>query len=146
VYGSQNSFYDIGGKIHLEAPQSSGILVSRAIAADQSHVVTRGEIIGKTPKTRGHLRCDGLLLSETARISAIPQLEAQTKDAALSHEATVGKIEAEQLNYLMARGLSEEEAQSLIVQGFLTLETPELPPIIQQSVDKAIHLTLSKGI
>ncbi|MHA1917815.1 MAG: SufB/SufD family protein [Candidatus Ranarchaeia archaeon] len=146
VYGSGNSNYDVGGKIFLEAPKTTATLVSRAIASDQSQLITRGEIIGKSTNTKGHLRCDGLLLSEKASINAIPQLGAYTKDAELSHEATVGRIEAEQLYYLMSRGFSEEEAQGLIVQGFMTLTTPELPLGVQKSVEKAIELTLTKGM
>ena len=145
VYATEDSNVDIGGRLILEGPRGQGQVVSRSIALDRARVTARGELVGRHPETRAHLKCDGLLLSPTAQIRAVPMLRAETNGTSLSHEATVGKVEAEQLNYLMSRGLTEEEATTLIVRGFMTLRAPDLPPILQEAIDKAVELTLKGG-
>ncbi|MFX1563565.1 MAG: SufD family Fe-S cluster assembly protein, partial [Promethearchaeota archaeon] len=117
VYGQEKSHIDIGGRLILEGPGTQGQMISRSVAKDHSQVIARGDLIGLHPDTRAHLACDGLLLSPTAKITAIPALRAETTGTALSHEATVGKVEAVQLNDLMSRGLTEKEATDLIVRG-----------------------------
>jgi len=71
----------------------------------------------------GHV-CMGLLLSENSSIQAIPELINRNKDVSLTHEASVGKISEEALNYLRSRGLTEDEATDLIITGFLGEEEP----------------------
>lgn len=145
IYGTGNSVYDVGGRIILEAEGASGKVVSRTIGTDESIVYARGQLIGNHAGSRAHLECNGLLLSDKARLVAIPELEAQTTGVELSHEATIGKIEQEQLTYLMSRGLSEEEANALIVRGFMTISVPDLPQTLQKTVDYAIRLTKLGG-
>ncbi len=145
IYGTGKSIYDVGGRIILEAEGAKGKIVSRTIGADESIIYARGHLIGKRSGCRAHLECNGLLLSDKSRLTAIPELEAETTGVELSHEATIGKIEQEQLTYLMSRGLSEEEANSLIVRGFMTINVPDLPPTLQKTVDDAIRLTKLSG-
>ena len=146
VYGSKDSKYDIGGALSLESPKSSGKVISRSIATDTSEIIARGDLVGLAPQTRARLECDGLLLSDNAVIRAVPMLNARAEGTELSHEATVGKVGAEQLSYLMSRGLDEEEATSLIVRGFVQLQVPDLPPSLQKSIDDAIALALKGGM
>ena len=145
VYGSKNSRYDLGGLLTLEAPDANGFVIARAVAADRSDITTRGNIVGKAAGTKGRLECDSLLLSNESRVNAIPRLEALHRDCMLSHEATVGKIGNEQLEYLMSRGFNEAEAAALIVSGFVNLDIPNLPPTIQRAVDETIRMTLEEG-
>lgn len=146
VYGSKNSKYDIGGSLSLEVPRTSGKVVSRTIATEKSEIIARGDLIGLSKETRARLECDGLLISDSASIRAIPMLLAQAEGAELSHEATVGKVGAEQLSYLMSRGLNEEEATSLIIRGFVKLKVPDLPIALQKSIDDAIKMSLEGGM
>ncbi len=146
VYGTKQSKYDVGGALVLEAPGTKGKVVSRSIATEEAEIIARGELIGKVEGVRARLECNGLLLSNRARIAAIPMLDAISEGVELSHEATVGKVGAEQLNYLMARGLTEDEATSLIVRGFMHLKTPDLPPQLQKAIDDAVQMTIDKGI
>ncbi len=146
VYGSKNSKYDIGGSLSLEAPRTSGKVISRTIATDQSEIIARGDLIGLSKETRARLECDGLLISDNATIRAIPMLSAQAEGSELSHEATVGKVGAEQLSYLMSRGLNEEEATSLIIRGFVKLKVPDLPVALQKSIDDAVKMSLEGGM
>jgi Fe-S cluster assembly scaffold protein SufB len=146
IYGMTDSRYDIGGSLTLDAPGASGKIVSRTVATDRSDIVARGELVGRVGGVKARLECNGLLLSDRARIGAVPSLEALAEGVELSHEATVGKVGADQLNYLMSRGLTEDEATSLIVSGFIRLKTPGLPPMLQRSIDDAVKLTLGKGL
>lgn len=146
VYGTKKSKYDVGGALILEAPASSGKIISRSIATEQSEIIARGDLIGKHSGAKARLECNGLLLSDEAEIGAVPALRASSEGVELSHEATVGKVGAEQLNYLMSRGLTEEEATTLIVNGFVQLKAPDLPPSLQKSIDDAIKMTLKKGL
>ena len=146
VYGSKNSKYDIGGSLTLEVPRTSGKVVSRTIATDQSEITVRGDLIGLAKETKARLECDGLLISDNAAIRAIPMLSAQAEGSELSHEATVGKVGAEQLSYLMSRGLNEEEATSLIIRGFIKLKVPNLPAALQKSIDDAVKMSLDGGM
>jgi len=146
IYGTKNSKYDIGGLLSLEVPRTSGKVISRSIATDSSEIIARGDLVGLSSQTKARLECDGLLISDSAVIRAVPMLVARAEGAELSHEATVGKVGAEQLNYLMSRGLDEEEATSLIIRGFVKLNVPGLPPALQSSIDDAIKMSLEGGM
>ncbi len=146
VYGSKESKYDVGGLLSLEAPRTSGKVISRSIATESSEIIARGDLVGLSGQTKGRLECDGLLISDSAIIRAVPMLLARAEGAELSHEATVGKVGAEQLSYLMSRGLSEEEATSLIIRGFVKLKVPGLPEALQTSIDSAIKMSLEGGM
>ena len=146
VYGTKKSLYDIGGMLSLESPRTGGKVISRTIATDESEIIARGDLIGAAPETKARLECDGLLISDKAVIRAVPMLQAKAEGTELSHEATVGKVGADQLNYLMSRGLSEEESTSLIVSGFVKLKVPDLPPALQSAIDDAVKLSLAGGM
>ncbi|RLE36705.1 SufD family Fe-S cluster assembly protein, partial [Candidatus Acetothermia bacterium] len=121
VYAKAGSFFDIGGRIDLRGGGSRGEIVSRVVATASS-VISRGLIEGGAEKTKGHMECNGIMLDDKAVIHAIPELKATSPDTELSHEAAVGKIAGEQLNYLMSRGLTEEQARALIIRGFLDVK------------------------
>ncbi|MBD3408024.1 MAG: SufD family Fe-S cluster assembly protein [Candidatus Lokiarchaeota archaeon] len=146
VYGTKDSVYDIGGSLVLEANGTSGKVISRTIATENSEIIARGDLQGRVEGVKARLECNGLLLSDTAKIVAVPILDASAEGVELSHEATVGKVGADQLNYLMSRGLEEDEATSLIVQGFIQLQAPDLPPALQNTIDEAIKMTLEQGL
>lgn len=85
---------------------------------------------------------DVLLVSNTAVIRAVPMLAARAEGSELSHEASVRKIGAEQLSYLMSRGLNDEEATTLLIPEFVKLKVPVLPPALQKSIDDAIKMSM----
>lgn len=92
-------------------------LVSRSVARDNSYQKFDSLIVGNAPCT-GHTECDAIIM-DSARVLAVPQLDANNIDASLIHEAAIGKIAGEQLIKLMTLGLSEAEAEEQIIQGFL---------------------------
>ena len=88
-----------------------------------------------------------MILHPKGVIHAIPELEAKTDNAELSHEAAVGKIAPEEIEYLMARGLNEDEATATIVRGFLNVDIEGLPETLVQEIDKAINeFSVNKGM
>ena len=103
--------------IELEGKKSAADIASRSVAQDLSSQVFRATITGGN-QCRGHLSCDAILMDD-ATVHAIPALDAKTKDAELIHEAAIGKIAGEQLLKLMTLGLSQKEAESEIINGFL---------------------------
>jgi Fe-S cluster assembly scaffold protein SufB len=96
------------------------------------------------PGIKAHLECRGLILGDGI-VHAIPELEGRTAGVDMSHEAAVGKIAAEEVEYLMARGLDEEEAVSTIVRGFLNVKIEGLPPALENEMEQAIQET-NKGL
>ena len=92
-------------------------LISRSVACDNSEQVFRSHIRGNS-NCHGHSECDAIIM-DNARVDAIPALAANNVDASLIHEAAIGKIAGEQITKLMTLGLTEEEAEAMIVNGFL---------------------------
>jgi Fe-S cluster assembly scaffold protein SufB len=137
ILGSGRSLLDIGSRTLLLGKGSRSEAVSRAIGADRSTIVARGELTARAQECRGHLECRGMLLSKGARIRAVPELQAEgAPRAELSHEAAISPIAEEEVSYLMSRGLTREEAVSAITRGFLNVDLPGLPPLLKESVDR----------
>ncbi|MGA1790230.1 MAG: SufB/SufD family protein [bacterium] len=129
---------DVGAKVFLQAKGTKAEVIARTISTGGT-VRARGFLIGEVPDVKAHLECRGLLLSEEGIIHAIPELEGRKQGVDLSHEAAVGKIAQEEIEYLMARGLSEDEATAIIVRGFLNIEIVGLPPALRSEIDRAIE-------
>ncbi len=103
--------------VNLDGEGSSANLVSRSVARDRSRQVFRSVINGNSACT-GHTECDAIIM-DSASVAAIPEITASHVDAALVHEAAIGKIAGEQIIKLMTLGLTEQEAEEQIVSGFL---------------------------
>lgn len=115
THGSQTAETDFTVDINGE---DAGVnLISRSVAKGESTQVFRSEINGNTRCT-GHSECDAIIM-DNGRVSAIPELTANNVDAALIHEAAIGKIAGEQIVKLMTLGLEEAEAEAKIIEGFL---------------------------
>jgi Fe-S cluster assembly scaffold protein SufB len=138
LVATPGSDLDVGAKVFLQAADSRAEVISRAISTGGT-IRARGYLIGEVPDVKAHLECRGLLLSEGGIIHAIPELEGRTAGVDLSHEAAVGKIAQEEIEYLMARGLSEDEATAIIVRGFLNIEIKGLPPALSAEIDRAVE-------
>ena len=120
---------DTGAKaIHL-APNTTSRIVSKSVSKDGGRATYRGQL-KVSPGATGvvaSVRCDALMLDDESRSDTYPYIDIQEDDTTMTHEATVGKISADQIFYLMSRGLTENEAQNLVIQGFLEVFTKELP-------------------
>lgn len=137
LVGTPGSVYDVGGRVYLNQPGNRAEIVSRAIS-NGGHIIARGHLIGKAPDIKAHLECRGLIL-KGGIIHAIPELEGHVDGVEMSHEAAVGKIAQEEIFYLMARGLTEDEATATIVRGFLNVDIPGLPPQLKAEIDRAVE-------
>lgn len=142
AYGKGQSFMDLGSRAMLDGQNTSAELITRAIVKDEATLVARGLVAGRGKKAKGHLECRGMIMSDGSRLDSIPELAAQNQDVEITHEAAVGKISQEEIYYLMARGLSEDEATSMIVNGFLSFDFSELPEEIAEETRKMIDLTM----
>lgn len=104
-------------EVELDGENSSANVVSRSVAKDNSYQLFLSKINGNNVCS-GHSECDAIIM-DNAKVSAIPEITANHLDAALIHEAAIGKIAGEQLTKLMTLGLTEQEAEEQIVNGFL---------------------------
>ncbi|MGN0009042.1 MAG: SufB/SufD family protein, partial [Desulfovibrionaceae bacterium] len=130
------SHVDSGNRIELNAPDTRGEIISRTLTTGGT-VINRGFIGASAVPAKGHLECKGLILGG-GRIHAIPELDSCIDGVELSHEAAVGKIAQEEIEYLMARGLDEDEATSTIVRGFLNVDIMGLPEPLKKAMDRQI--------
>ena len=145
VIGVKEAVIDVGGAIFLNGKQTSGEIVSRALAKDNAKVTSRAFILGGNVGSKGHVECMGLLLSSTASIKTVPMLEAKVDDVELTHEASIGKIAEEKILYLMARGFSRDEATSMIVRGFMSVSITGIPEKLKKAIEHTIDI-ISKGL
>ncbi|MGB9919624.1 MAG: SufB/SufD family protein [Moorellales bacterium] len=133
------TFMDVGSQVVLQAPQTRAEVVARTLTVG-GEIINRGRLVAEAPEVKAHLECRGLVLGERGVIHAIPELLTKVGNVDLSHEAAVGKIAQEEIEYLMARGLSEEEATATIVRGFLNVQITGLPDALQAEIDRAVAM------
>ncbi|MBC7320279.1 SufD family Fe-S cluster assembly protein [bacterium] len=147
IYGLKDSVIDIGSRIILRGKNSAGEAISRAIVADRSKIYARGTLIAQNDDSRAHLDCRGILFSDEGMMYAIPELVAdKSPKSILSHEAAIGPIAEEEIEYLMTRGLSKEEAVSLITQGFMDVKILGLPKHLEDYIRRMIELTQKESM
>ncbi len=144
LLGTGDSEMDVGGRVVLIGRNSRGHVVARCVARGKATIYARGELIGKG-EGRGHIDCRGII-TDNANIYAIPMLDGLIKDCELSHEAAVGKIREEDLWYLMSRGLSEDEATSLIIKGYLDPGILGLPKELEEEIKRVAEMATREAL
>ena len=139
---------DTGLKIIHNAPNTSSIVNSKSISKDGGICTFRSNaVVNKNAsKSKLALSCESLMLDSISRSDTIPVSTIKNNDITFSHEATVGKISKETIFYLMSRGLSEEEAKSLIVQGFAEPIAKAFPVEYAVEMNRLINLELEGTI
>ena len=138
LMAAPGSSLDVGSRAILNVKGAKTEIVSRAITTG-GNIVARGYVEGNAPDVKGHLECRGLILGEQGTIHAIPELKGTLAGIDLSHEAAVGKIAEEEVEYLMARGLTRTEATATIVRGFLRVDIEGLPSLLGAELQRAIE-------
>jgi len=138
LVASPGSNMDVGSRVILGAKGARTEIVSRAITTG-GDIMARGYIEGNAPEVKGHLECRGLILRGEGMIHAIPELKGTLAGIDLSHEAAVGKIAEEEVEYLMMRGLTCDEATATIVRGFLRVDIEGLPPQLNLELQRAVE-------
>ncbi|MFO8074087.1 MAG: SufD family Fe-S cluster assembly protein [Polyangia bacterium] len=119
IMGAADSVIDTGGEVFLQAPDTAAQILHRGICS-QGRIFQRGLVVGED-RCRAHVDCSGLIIDpgEEGFISSVPSLRSRHVDAELSHEASIGKIAPEQVEYLESRGMTESQAIGMIIRGFL---------------------------
>ena len=145
---SKGQHQDTGAKaVHL-APNTTSRIVGKSVCKDGGVATYRGTVKvapGATGVTTS-VRCDALILDEGSRSETYPDIDIQEDDTSMSHEATVGRVSDDQIFYLMSRGMTENEATNLIVQGFLEVFTKELPMEYALEFNRLIRLEMEGAL
>lgn len=145
---SKGQHQDTGAKaVHL-APNTTSRIVGKSVSKDGGVSTYRGTVKvapGATGATTS-VRCDALILDEGSRSETYPYIDIQEDDTSMSHEATVGRVSDDQIFYLMSRGMTENEATNLIVQGFLEVFTKELPMEYALEFNRLIRLEMEGAL
>ena len=140
LFAQPGSFMDVGSRAVLSAPEARCEMIARALTTG-GKIVSRGLLVGEVEGIKAHLECRGIILGGDGEIEAIPELDGKVAGVDMSHEAAVGKIAREEVEYLMARGLSEDEAVATIVRGFLHVDIEGLPSVLKDQIDRAVELS-----
>jgi Fe-S cluster assembly scaffold protein SufB len=119
VYGKRADDISIKESIYLNGVESRGLAKSRIVLSEQAHAEVLGEVIGNGAHSRGHIDCMEIVQGKQAVASALPRLRVVDDTAKLTHEAAIGSVDKKQVETLMARGLTEQEAVDVIVMGLL---------------------------
>src|SRR5205807_6460366 len=129
AYAGPGQHQDAGAKMYHHAPETTSTIVSKSISKDGGRTSYRGLVHVDEGAThaKSFVRCDALILDDQSRSDTYPYMEVGEQDAQIGHEATVSKVGDDQLFYLMSRGPSEQQALSMIVNGFIEPVTRTLP-------------------
>jgi Fe-S cluster assembly protein SufB len=146
AFASENTWKDSGAKVIHLAPHTTSKVIAKSLSFGSGVAVYRGlaRINKGALNARSHVQCDALILDEKSRSDTYPHNEIYESTATFEHEASVGKISDEHLFYLMSRGLSESDAKSMIVLGFLDDVLKEIPMEFSLELNRLIKLEMSK--
>ena len=148
AFAGKGQHQDAGGKAVHGAPYTTSNIVSKSISKDGGRAGYRGlvKVYKGAEGSKSTVRCDALLLDEISRSDTYPYIEIDEDNVSIGHEATVSKIGDEQLFYLMSRGLSEVDASSMIVSGFIEPIVKELPMEYAVEMNRLIQLQMEGSV
>ncbi len=148
AFAGEGQHLDAGTKIIHGAPKTTSTVFSKSISKDGGRSTFRGlmEIAKGATETRSKVVCDALLLDPESESDTYPTIKVGESDADMGHEATVSKVGDDVLFYLMSRGLSEEDASKMIVNGFIEPITQELPMEYAVELNRLIELQMEGSI
>src|SRR5918995_1833676 len=148
AFAGEGQHQDAGGKVIHAAPNTTSSIFSKSISKDAGRTSYRGllEIAKGANESKSKVVCDALLLDEHSRSDTYPTIRIGEDDVDVGHEATVSKIGEEQIFYLQSRGLDEEEASKMIVNGFIEPITKELPMEYAVEMNRLIELQMEGSI
>ncbi|MFM8321437.1 MAG: Fe-S cluster assembly protein SufB [Chloroflexota bacterium] len=148
AFAGPGQHQDAGGKVIHFAPHTSSKITSKSISKGSGRSSYRGllKVHKGANDCRSNVVCDALLLDDQARSDTYPYIEIDEQDVTIGHEASVSKVGEEQLFYLMSRGLSEEEATTMVVSGFIEPLVKELPMEYAIEMNRLIQLQMEGSI
>ena len=139
---------DSGAKVTHEAPNTSSKIVSKSISSNGGRSSYRGavKVLAGAENCKSFVQCDALLLDDKSRSDTYPYVEVREPDVDIGHEASVAKIGDEQIFYLMSRGLSDSEARTMVVNGFIEPFIKELPMEYALEMNRLIAMEMEGSI
>ncbi len=148
AYAGPGQHQDAGAKMTHAAPETTSIIDSKSISKDGGRTTYRGlvKVDEGAHNCKSHVRCDALILDEDSRSDTYPYMEIEEKDARIGHEATVSKVGDDQIFYLMSRGLTEQQATAMIVNGFIEPITKTLPMEYAVELSRLIELNMEGAV
>jgi Fe-S cluster assembly protein SufB len=148
AYAGAGQHQDAGAKMTHAAPETTSKIVSKSISKDGGRTSYRGlvRVEDGMAGCKSHVQCDALILDERSVSDTYPYMEIGAKDAVIGHEATVSRVADEQLFYLRSRGLSEEQAMGMIVNGFIEPVTRTLPMEYAVEWSRLIELQMEGSV
>lgn len=148
AWAGKGQHQDAGAKILHLAPNTTSVITSKSISKDGGRSSYRGliKVLPGCEGVKSNVRCDALLMDEDSRSDTYPTMQVDEDKVNIEHEATVSKISDDQLFYLMSRGLTDEEARLMIVNGFIEEFTKELPMEYSVELNKLIQLEMEGSI
>jgi len=148
AFASDDQHQDAGGKVVHVAPHTSSQIISKSISKGTGRSSYRGlvKVHKGAHDVRSNVVCDALLLDETSKTDTYPYIEIEEEEVSVGHEATVSKVAEEQIFYLQSRGLSQDEAMSMIVNGFIEPIAKELPLEYAVELNRLIQLEMEGSV
>ncbi len=148
AFAGKGQHQDTGAKMVHLAPNTTSKVTSKSVSRADGRSTYRGmlNVAKGATNVKSTVRCDALLLDDTSKTDTYPYMVIDQEDATITHEATVGKIGDDQIFYLMTRGFSEEDALSLIVNGFMEPFTKELPMEYAVELNRLIKLEMDDSV
>jgi Fe-S cluster assembly protein SufB len=148
AFAGEGQHQDAGGKIVHAAPNTTSTIISKSLSKDGGRTSYRGllKVNEGCDNVKSTVRCDALLLDETSRSDTYPTMEIDATNVSIQHEAYVSKLSEDQLFYLTSRGLSEEAAAKMIVNGFVEPIVKELPMEYAVELNRLIELQMEGAV
>ena len=148
AYANDGQHQDAGAKMVHAAPNTTSNILSKSISKGEGRTSYRGLVAVKKGATnaRSSVKCDALMLDQTSRSDTYPYMEIEEDDATIEHEATVSKLSDDQMFYLQARGIEEDEATAMIVRGFIEPIARELPMEYAVELNRLMEIEMEGAI
>jgi Fe-S cluster assembly protein SufB len=148
AFAGPHQHQDAGGKVIHFAPHTSSKITSKSISRGGGRASYRGmlKVYHGAYDVKSNVVCDALLLDPQSRSDTYPSIEIDEQDVTIGHEATVSKVGEEQLFYLMSRGLTQEEATTMVVSGFIEPLVKELPMEYAVEMNRLIQLQMAGSV
>jgi len=148
AYAGKGQHQDAGAKMIHAAPYTTSTILSKSICRDGGRTSYRGllQVNKGAEGCKANVRCDALLLDEASRSDTYPTMAINEKNVSVGHEATVSKVGEEQMFYLMSRGLTENDAQSMIINGFIEPFVKELPMEYAVELNRLMQLEMEGSV
>ena len=148
AFAGEKQHQDAGAKMVHAAPHTSSSFISKSVARGGGRTSYRGlvQVHEGAHHSKSTVKCDALLVDDISRSDTYPYVDVREDDVSMGHEATVSKVSADQLFYLMSRGLDEDEAMAMIVRGFVEPIARELPMEYALELNRLIELQMEGAV